>query len=223
MPRVARIASSPTRSSREPYRPSSPARASSAPRSCDFARAEERAAASSAAQAIDARASTTSSSATNGALQLSEALRSRNALGDDDGQQPRLRDDQQRTEHAERDRAEQEPPRRARVPEQSRIEGSHGAIMTALPAPYLMRPRQLDRSAQRPIGRVIARSVPAPSEEAEAPADERGEAVLEAGHEGHVHDQPHEPAEEARHPHALEARRSRADGRRRPCCPGRGI
>ena len=105
-------------------------RASSATRSCDFARAEERLAASSAAQARTARATTTASSDGQRRTQLRGTPAVDERARDDVREQPRLRDDQQCAERAERDRDEEERAGRARVPEQSRIERSHDAIMT---------------------------------------------------------------------------------------------
>src|SRR5947208_2101737 len=51
---------------------------------------------------------------------------------------------------------------------------------------------------QAPLGAAAA-------EEAERPADQRPEPVLEAGHEHDVHGQPHQPAEEAGDADAVEA------------------
>ena len=109
-------------------------RSSSAARSCDLARAEDRLAASSATHAIDARASTTASSTSQRSAQLCE-LRPPRRRRDDVREQPRLRDDQQRAENAERYRDEQERAGRARVTEQSLVERPHGAIMTESPCP----------------------------------------------------------------------------------------
>ncbi len=75
--------------------------------------------------------------------QLAQALGGGERAGDHVRQQPRLRDDQQRAEHAERYRQEQEAPRRARITQQAPVDGPHAQIMTESPCPACPQPARL--------------------------------------------------------------------------------